>query len=104
MDKTARLIGVDAGKQVPPRRHDAGSGANETSDGLDATSEACSGDCLVRVFSHVAKLKAGQPCAIAHLPHFDRSTKTFGWQVSKPYARQFQKGRPTDLLSGPSLQ
>jgi hypothetical protein len=40
MDKTARLVGVDAGKQVPPRRHDAGSGANETSDGLDATSEA----------------------------------------------------------------
>jgi hypothetical protein len=40
MDKTARLVGADAGKQVPPRRHDAGSGANETPDGLDATSEA----------------------------------------------------------------
>jgi hypothetical protein len=40
MDKTARPADVDAGKQVPPRRHDAGSGANETSDGLDATSEA----------------------------------------------------------------
>jgi hypothetical protein len=31
---------ADAGKQVPPRRHDAGSGANETSDGLDALTEA----------------------------------------------------------------
>jgi hypothetical protein len=40
MDKTARLADADAGKQVPPRRHDAGSGANETSDGLDSTSEA----------------------------------------------------------------
>lgn len=40
MDKSAQLTGVDAGKQVPPRRHDAGSGANETTDGLDATSEA----------------------------------------------------------------
>ncbi len=40
MDKSAQIVGVDAGKQVAPRRHDAGSGANETSDGLDATSEA----------------------------------------------------------------
>ena len=40
MDKTPPLAGVDAGKQVPPRRHDAGSGANETLDGLDATNEA----------------------------------------------------------------
>ena len=31
---------ADAGKQVPPRRHDAGSGANETTDGLDASTEA----------------------------------------------------------------
>jgi hypothetical protein len=38
MDKTARL--ADAGNQVPSRPHDAGSGANETSDGLDATNEA----------------------------------------------------------------
>jgi hypothetical protein len=37
MDKTPPLAAVDAGKQVPPRPHDAGSGANETS---DATSEA----------------------------------------------------------------
>ena len=40
MDKSALPVGVDAGKQVPPRRHDAGSGANETTDGLDATNEA----------------------------------------------------------------
>jgi hypothetical protein len=29
----------EAGKQVLPRRHDPGSGANETVDGLDATTE-----------------------------------------------------------------
>jgi hypothetical protein len=29
----------ETGKQIPPRRHDAGSGANETVDGLDATTE-----------------------------------------------------------------
>jgi hypothetical protein len=40
MDKSAQRVGVDAGKQVPPRRHDAGSGANETTDGLDAINEA----------------------------------------------------------------
>ena len=31
---------AEAGKQVPPRPHDAGSQANETVDGLDATAEA----------------------------------------------------------------
>ncbi|KRQ88429.1 hypothetical protein [Bradyrhizobium valentinum] len=31
---------ADASQQVPPRRHDAGSGANETTDGLDASTEA----------------------------------------------------------------
>jgi hypothetical protein len=31
---------ADTGKQVPPRPHDAGSAANETTDGLDATTEA----------------------------------------------------------------
>jgi hypothetical protein len=30
----------DAGRQIPPRPHDAGSGANETPDGLDASNEA----------------------------------------------------------------
>jgi hypothetical protein len=34
------LTATDAGQQVPPRLHDAGSGANETTDGLDATTEA----------------------------------------------------------------
>jgi hypothetical protein len=29
----------ETGEQVPSRRHDAGSGANETVDGLDATTE-----------------------------------------------------------------
>jgi hypothetical protein len=31
---------AESGQQVPPRRHDAGSGANETTDGLDASTEA----------------------------------------------------------------
>ena len=31
---------ADTGKQVPPGPHDAGSAANETIDGLDATTEA----------------------------------------------------------------
>jgi len=31
---------ADAGQQVPPCPHDTGSGANETTDGLDASSEA----------------------------------------------------------------
>src|SRR5437764_15408297 len=31
---------ADAGQQVTPRRHDSGSGANETTDGLDASTEA----------------------------------------------------------------
>jgi hypothetical protein len=30
----------ETGEQVPARRHDSGSGANETSDGLDAATEA----------------------------------------------------------------
>ncbi len=32
-------ITPETGEQIPARRHDAGSGANETSDGLDATTE-----------------------------------------------------------------
>ena len=35
----------EAGEQVPPRRHDAGSGANETIDGLDATTEETAARC-----------------------------------------------------------
>jgi hypothetical protein len=30
----------ETGEQVPPRPHDSGSAANETADGLDATTEA----------------------------------------------------------------
>jgi hypothetical protein len=37
-DKISTAEG-DADKQVLQRRHDAGSGANETTDGLDATTE-----------------------------------------------------------------
>jgi hypothetical protein len=33
-------ITTDTGEQVPARPHDSGSGANETVDGLDATTEA----------------------------------------------------------------
>ena len=32
--------GTGGGRQVPPRPHDSGSAANETADGLDATTEA----------------------------------------------------------------
>jgi hypothetical protein len=32
--------GTDAGRQVPARPHDSGSAANETEDGLDASTEA----------------------------------------------------------------
>jgi hypothetical protein len=31
---------AEAGRQVPARPHDSGSAANETADGLDATTEA----------------------------------------------------------------
>jgi hypothetical protein len=33
-------VTAEAGEQVPARPHDAGSQANETDDGLDATAEA----------------------------------------------------------------
>ena len=33
-------VSTEAGKQVPARPHDSGSAANETVDGLDATTEA----------------------------------------------------------------
>ena len=38
-DKTS-AIEPDAGKQIQPRLHDAGSRANETVDGLDSLTEA----------------------------------------------------------------
>jgi hypothetical protein len=40
MDNKTPTTESDAGRQVQQRRHDAGSGANETRDGLDATTEA----------------------------------------------------------------
>ncbi len=40
MDNKIPIAESEAGRQVRPRRHDAGSGANETPDGLDATTEA----------------------------------------------------------------
>jgi hypothetical protein len=32
--------GTDGGRQIPARPHDSGSAANETEDGLDATTES----------------------------------------------------------------
>lgn len=40
MPDTRPTTETDAGKQVQPRRHDAGSQANETADGLDSAAEA----------------------------------------------------------------
>jgi hypothetical protein len=40
MDDKNATTGLDVGRQIPARRHDAGSGANETPDGLDASNEA----------------------------------------------------------------
>ena len=37
---TADDPGTDGGRQVPARPHDSGSAANETEDGLDASTEA----------------------------------------------------------------
>jgi hypothetical protein len=39
-ENKADPIAPETGEQVPARRHDAGSGANETVDGLDAATEA----------------------------------------------------------------
>lgn len=38
-EKTRDPTIPETGKQILPRRHDPGSGANETADGLDATTE-----------------------------------------------------------------
>jgi hypothetical protein len=40
MDNKIATTEADTGKQIQPRRRDAGSGANETTDGLDAATEA----------------------------------------------------------------
>ena len=57
---------ADAGQQVPPRPHDAGSGANETMDGLDATTEA---------LRHAAEdtPSGASPDDIETVPVFDRA-------------------------------
>ena len=38
--KTTTDLDLVAGRQIPPRCNDAGNGANETPDGLDANNEA----------------------------------------------------------------
>ena len=57
---------ADAGKQVPPRRHDAGSGANETTDGLAAPTEA---------LRHAAEdtPSGALPADVEAVPVFDRA-------------------------------
>jgi len=51
---------------VPPRRHDAGSGANETTDGLDAITEA---------LRHAAEdtPSGALPSDVEAVPVFDRA-------------------------------
>ena len=57
---------ADTGRQVPPRRHDAGSGATETIDGLDATAE---------VLRHAAEdtPSGASPDDLEKVPVFDRA-------------------------------
>ena len=65
-DKTN--LEVDAGKQIPPRPHDSGSGANETVDGLDATTEA-----LRQAFEDAPSVL---PDDVEAVPVFDRADVT----------------------------
>jgi hypothetical protein len=39
MSKNKPITEAEAGQQIQPRPHDTGSGANETIDGLDSTTE-----------------------------------------------------------------
>ena len=57
---------TESGKQVPSRRHDAGSGANETVDGLDAATEE---------LRHTAEdtPSAAKPDDVEKTPVFDRA-------------------------------
>jgi hypothetical protein len=59
---------TDSGQQVPPRPHDAGSGANETTDGLDASAEA---------LRHAAEdtPSGALPEDVETVPVFDRAAK-----------------------------
>jgi hypothetical protein len=65
-DSTNRTSEFDTGKQVQPRRHDGGSGANETADGLDATTEA---------LRHAAEdtPSGNKPDDVEVVPVFDRA-------------------------------
>jgi hypothetical protein len=56
----------EAGEQVPARPHDSGSAANETVDGLDATTEA---------FRHAAEdtPSGANPEDVEKTPVFDRA-------------------------------
>jgi hypothetical protein len=54
----------ETGEQVPPRRHDSGSGANETVDGLDATTEE---------LRHATEDTPSGPGKIDKIPVFDRA-------------------------------
>jgi hypothetical protein len=58
---------VEAGEQVPARPHDAGSQANETDDGLDATTEA---------LRHAAEdtPSGAKPDDVEKVPVFDRAS------------------------------
>jgi hypothetical protein len=56
----------ETGEQIPARPHDSGSAANETVDGLDATTEA---------LRHAAEdtPPAGRPDDVEKTPVFDRA-------------------------------
>ncbi len=58
--------GTDGGNQVPARPHDSGSGANETIDGLDASTEA---------LRHAAEdtPSGADPEDVEKIPVFDRA-------------------------------
>lgn len=66
MDKKIPAKDSNSGKQVLPRRHDAGSGANETPDGLEATNEA---------LRHAAEdtPSGASPADVERVPVFDRA-------------------------------
>ena len=66
MEKTNPAAGASTGKQIPPKRHDAGSGANETTDGLDASNEA---------LRHAAEdtPSGASPDDVETVPVFDRA-------------------------------
>ena len=56
---------TEAGQQVPARPHDSGSAANETVDGLDATTEA---------LRRAAETPSGaEPEDVENVPVFDRA-------------------------------